>query len=236
MPLPPPLPDRWPFRPRTPIPLPLARPGLVVPGQRGAWEVVAIEPLPEAAPEGMGGAYGRGGVARLGDWVVRPYRRGGLVRHLNKSVYLGAERFVREFEVHAALWAAGFPTVEPLGFARRRHGLGWQGLYFTRHAEATPWPRNWEAGARRLAEIVALLQALCDWGVWAPDLNATNLLMDAGGAPLALDWDRARWEPGASDLGRRYAHRLLRSLRRLRAPAPVVQAFEAQVPPAWGGP
>ena len=70
----------------------------------------------------------------------------------------------------------------------------------------------------------ALLQALCAWGLFAPDLNATNFHLRPDGQVLALDWDRAHWPSGASGalLLERYRRRLDRSLRKLGAPPEIV--------------
>jgi hypothetical protein len=172
-------------------------------------------------------------VAVVGDWVLRPYRRGGLLRHVNERTYASFHRFAEEYAVHEALWNAGFPTVEPLGYALRRRGVGWEGCYVTRRAQGTPWPRDWEGGGQALPAITGLLAALVSWGVWAPDLNATNFLLTDGGQALALDWDRARWSQAPSGLGLRYADRLRRSFLRLGAPPSEQEAFERLIPPPW---
>lgn len=165
-------------------------------------------------------AFGRGGVRRLGDIIIRPYRRGGLVAKVNDRTYASPARFRRELAVHRALWEAGFPTVEPLGIAHRRKGLGVEGLYFTRYAEAMPWPSDWSSPM--LPELMQALAALDAWGLFAPDLNATNVLRGDGGLVL-LDWDRAAWTKGP--LLPRYRARLLRSLAKLGAPSELVEAF-----------
>lgn len=188
------------------------RQGAAVPGFGGGWTLEAVGGL-SLVGESQGLAFGRGGVRRLGDAVLRPYRRGGLVAKLNAKTYLSAARFRRELAVHRALWEAGFPTVEPLGFAWRRAGLGVEGIFLTRYAEAQPWPSDWRAPV--LADLVTAIRALAAWGLWAPDLNATNVMAGRDGL-LVLDWDRARW--WRRPLLRRYGARLDRSLAKLGAP------------------
>ena len=194
---------------------------MALPGLPGLWELEAVAGLTLDEPgAGLGQAFGRGGVLRAGPVVLRPYRRGGLVRHLNASIYWGAGRFQAEFQAHRALWQAGLPTVEPLGWAHRARLWGQEGVFLTRFAEATPWPRAWDRTGL-LPGLRTLLEALCGWGLFAPDLNATNVLVPAeSDRPLTLDWDRARWladaDPG--ELMARYRERLLRSLRKLGAP------------------
>lgn len=211
----PPLPATWPFTPREPGPAPEARPA-ALPGREGLWTLAAAPGLELAgAPEPLGGSFGRGGVYRCGDAVVRPYRRGGFVRHVNASIYPGPGRFEQEYRIHRALWEAGFPTVEPLGWAFRPRLWGCEGAFLTRFVGGAPWPRTWDEAA--LPQVRTLLGALCAWGLYAPDLNATNFQVLPDGQVLALDWDKARWLPGA-DLAGRYRERLARSLRKLGAP------------------
>ena len=215
---PPPLPARWPYPARGAAAPAQVRTGVALPGLAGLWTLEASPGLALDAPgAGLPEAFGRGGVLRAGPVVLRPYRRGGLVRHLNAAVYCGPGRFRREFQVHRALWAAGLPTVEPLGWAHRPRLWGSEGVYLTGFAEGTPWPRAW-ASPGVAAQLGILLEALCAWGLYAPDLNATNVLVTPAGGILTLDWDRARWAPGPG-LMARYRDRLRRSLAKLGAPA-----------------
>jgi hypothetical protein len=165
-------------------------------------------------------AFGRGGVRRVGEVVVRPYRRGGFIRHLNERAYLSPERFARELAVHQALWRAGFPTVEPLGYGFRPHRWGVEGVYFTRYEPAIAWPQCWDRSPGVVPQVARLMAALAEWGLYAPDLNATNILVTAEEQVLMLDWDRAGWV-AQGDLLPRYRERLERSLRKLGAPEAV---------------
>ncbi len=98
-------------------------------------------------------------------------------------------------------------------------GFGVEGVLFTRLAEGEAWPRRWDLSSERAADIRRAITALCEWGLWSPDLNATNILLPSGGGALVLDWDRAQFEPEGTDLAARYRRRLERSLRKLGAPA-----------------
>lgn len=216
----PPLPSSWPFPPRPAGPEPQRREGIALPGLEGRWTLEGVPGLDlEGAPGDLAGAFGRGGVFLRGGVVFRPYRRGGLVRHVNAALYASPARFRREFQVHRALWAAGLPTVEPLGWAFRARMWGVEGVYLTRRAEGTAWPNTWDREA--LPQVRAILAALGAWGLHAPDLNATNFLVAPDGGVLALDWDRAAWTPGV-DLATRYRERLERSLKKLGAPPEIV--------------
>lgn len=192
-----------------------------LPGLGGGWTFLGRLPeLPSGPAEPLGGAFGRGGVLRAAEVVLRPYRRGGLLRHLNRGTYPSPRRFQEEFALHLALWTAGFPTVEPLGCAWRSRGWGVEGVYLTRLADAVPWPRCWERSSEVLPQVQAMVRWLAKTGIWSPDLNATNILVTPAGRVLALDWDRARIAPGAPRLAR-YLERMARSLEKLGAPLEV---------------
>ena len=215
----PPLPPDWPFPPAVPLRPLGCRTHRELPGLGGGWRVCTPGAvLPEGDPVPLAGAFGRGGVLRVGDMVLRPYRRGGLLRHINSRTYRTHLRFAAEHAVHRGLWEAGFPTVEPLGYAWRPSGLGVEGVLITRLAPGVPWPRDWGLGVERAAEIHQAFAALCSWGLWSPDLNATNIMLPPDGGVLFLDWDRAGFVPRAEGLWERYRARLARSLRKLSAP------------------
>ena len=88
---------------------------------------------------------------------------------------------------------------------------------------ATMFPHNIGLGATRDADLVKAIQALSTWGLWSPDLNATNVMWGQDGLVL-LDWDRARW--WKRPLARRYRARLDRSLRKLNAPEALRAALD----------
>lgn len=192
------------------------------------WQVVAPESFRlEGVPELLSGAFGRGGVFRVGSVVVRPYRRGGLLGRVVQSRYAGPGRFEQEWTIHRALWEAGFPTVCPLGYAWRPCApWGVEGLYFTEAANGRSWPSGWAGGEATLHQLWMRIQDLCAWGVWAPDVNATNVLVEEGGEILLLDWDRARWD-SSPDLSGRYKDRLHRSLLKLHASPSLISLLES---------
>jgi hypothetical protein len=222
----PPLPANWPFEPGAPLRPLGCRLNLELPGFGGGWRVCTpggITPEGDAAP--LAGAFGRGGILRVGDMILRPYRRGGFLRHFNEGTYRTHLRFAAEHAVHRGLWEAGFPTVEPLGYAWRPNSFGVEGVLITRLAEGEPWPRRWDLSTQRAGDIRLALASLCNWGLWSPDLNATNVMLPPQGGALFLDWDRARFEPPGRDLWPRYRTRLLRSLGKLGAPATALEVI-----------
>jgi len=228
----PPLPADWPFAPGMPLRPLGCRLNQDLSGFGDGWRLCTPGGIvPTGHPEPLPGSFGRGGVVRLDDMVLRPYRRGGLLRHVNERTYRTHLRFAAEYAVHRGLWEAGFPTVEPLGYAWRPKGFGVEGLLITRLAEGDPWPSRWDLSSQRTTDIRQAIAALCAWGLWAPDLNATNVLLPSKGGALFLDWDRAGFEPSGSTLWERYRARLARSLRKLQAPEEALQIMGAAPPP-----
>lgn len=226
----PPPPAGWPYAPRKIQANLVTHSNQTVPGMGGGWTLRLVPGMTlDGSAKSMAEAFGRGGVFRMGDAVVRPYRRGGVVRHVNRSTYVGIHRFEAEFEVHAWLFALGFPTVQPLGYGFRRRGLGWQGLFITRWVESTPWPLTWCLAPAFLAALGEAVKALEAAECWAPDLNATNVLTTPEGGLLLLDWDRASFGHGPG-LRPRYRARMSRSLQKLRAPTDVILGLTQCLP------
>jgi len=228
----PPLPPHWPYAPGLPLAPLGCRLNQDLPGFGSGWRVCTpggLTPVGEAIP--LPGALGRGGILCVGDVVLKPYLRGGLLRHFNERTYRSHLRFAAEHAVHRGLWESGFPTVEPLGYAWRPKGLGVEGILFTRRAEGFNWPQRWDLTAPRLEAMRRALRALCDWGLWSPDLNATNILLPPQQGALFLDWDRAHFTHPGLGLQQRYAVRMRRSLQKLRAPEQAYQVIESAMPP-----
>lgn len=224
------LPATWPYPMRPALPRLACRNRSSLPGLGVGWRLCL---LGDARPDGpaapLNSAFGRGGILRAGSFVLRPYRRGGLLRHVNARIYLSPVRFAAEFAVHRALWLAGFPTVEPVGYAWRERAWGAEGIYISRFTEAGPWPRHWDQSARALPALREAMGALCAWGLWAPDLNATNVLIQPEGI-LLLDWDRAQFQSAPVPF-ERYAARLRRSLIKLGAPVEIIAQATAPLHP-----
>lgn len=174
---------------------------------------------------------GRGTVAFVRDgarhWVLRHYRRGGLVARLLDDAYLwtGADRTraFREWRLLRELHAAGLPVPAPVAARYERHGLLYRADLLTEEL-----PTRLTLGrALQLAPLAAstwravgaCIGRLHAHGVHHADLNAHNLLLGAGDAVYVLDFDRGRirargaWE-------RAVLARLLRSLRKVGATLP----------------
>ncbi len=136
--------------------------------------------------------------------ILRRYHHGGMFARLTRDCFLGHSRFLREFEVTRAAWAAGVPTPRAIA-------VGWSaGALATRGFLAT-----FESGeARDLLDLFArpisqpkrhaavrssafAIRALHDAGVRHADLHLKNLLVgEGGGEPGSMAWvidlDRAQ--------------------------------------------
>lgn len=174
-------------------------------------------------PVPMHNAYGRSALFRANEVVIRPYRRGGSLRFINKDCYLSPKRFHNEWLIHSRLYREGFPTTKPLGYAYRSIGFGlYKGLYFSESAPAKPWPSSWALNKDEASGLVNGLLSLCKRGIWSPDLNASNILKDPLMGILFIDWDMAEVSAlKPQHLLDRYKSRLLRSLEKLGAPSEI---------------
>jgi len=161
------------------------------------------------------------------EWVLRHYRRGGLVRHFNQDYYfwqgLESTRPWREWRLLSALYKQGLPVPQPVAAQVLRYGLVYRGDLITRlipdsHSlaarlqdtsiEQLPWNR-----------IGGCIRRFHNAGIYHADLNAHNILINSNDEIFLIDFDRGEQRvPGVlwqeANLGR-----LLRSLRKLAIPS-----------------
>lgn len=155
----------------------------------------------------IGEAPGRGASLFLDvgktQWVLRPYRRGGLIARLSERHYLwtGLERTraFREMHLTAELHELGLPVPRPLAASVTCHGLTYEASLITVRI----------VGARALADLLlsddadpallervgATVRRFHDAGLDHVDLNARNLLVDSQGKVWLIDLDRCRRRP-----------------------------------------
>lgn len=152
-------------------------------------------------------------------WVLRHYRRGGLVAALFRDRYLwtgeARTRPFREWRLLANLHAEGLPVPAPVAARYRRVGLAYRGDLITeRIIDAQPLSSRLERAPVSTSvwnAIGACLRRFHDRGVCHADLNAHNILVDAHGTVWLIDFDRGRRRaPGAWQAGN--LARLRRSL------------------------
>lgn len=174
----------------------------------------------------QGQAHGRGAVAFIDagetGWVLRHYRRGGLVAKLitDHYLWLGLEqsRAFREWRLLAQLRARELPVPAPVAAHVVRSWAGYRAdLITVRIADAQTLaqqllqqrlpPVQWQ----ELGTLVARFHAE---GVYHHDLNAHNIMLGADGCFWLIDFDKGRLrKPGAWQKAN--CSRLLRSLNKL---------------------
>jgi len=136
-------------------------------------------------------------------WVLRPYRRGGLIAKLSEKRYLwlGEERTraFRELRLTAALYNQGLPVPRPIACCVHRYGPTYEAALITVRIP----------GARALADLLAageandallqrvgtMIKRFHQAGLDHVDLNARNILVDPHGEPWLIDLDRCRLRP-----------------------------------------
>jgi len=184
---------------------------------------------------GRGSAWFIGSAAE--PWVLRHYRRGGLVARLSQDRYLwageGRVRAFAEWRLLAHLKQRGLPVPRPIAAWYRRTGpvyscdlitqriAGARPLSAALHLAALP-EDSWRA-------VGAAIANLHHAGVDHADLNAHNILLDAPQSVSVIDFDRGRLRaPGR--WRRRNLHRLHRSLAKISLALPAGRF----TPRAWG--
>ena len=208
---------------------------------RGNWRVVAarlelgeMEALLTQARAGASAgeevASGRGGARRIvlrGGKVVflRKYLRGGMVRHFVRDLYLlRPPRPIQELVATETARAAGCRVPIVHAVAVEESGPFYRGWIVTSAVEGGRSYIDVFAAADEaargslLAAAGSAMRDLHDAGVYHPDLNGHNLLVDADGEVAIIDFDRAQLAPPARHrLGEKGRDRFWRSLKKLTA-------------------
>lgn len=177
-------------------------------------------------------------VIGVGDdvWVIKSYRRGGIVGKFNEDFYFGSMRFLSELRVCTHAIREGVPTVAPIALVLRRHGLGCRAwlvspflaeTYTLKDAllrpEETLDSEHPEKALSALSRVAGTaVRRMHDVGIDHRDLNLGNLLVlppapDSEPEVLILDWDRARLQNHDAAFGYQNLLRLLRSAFKGRA-------------------
>lgn len=178
-----------------------------------------------------GEAVGRGSAwyinAPFGSVVLRQYLRGGWAAKLSRQSYffsrVSRSRPFREFHLLTALYEQGLPVPKPVAALCEFRGLISSGALLTACIPS----------AQTLADVLAsqsddpnsradiwervgkCIRQFHDAGVWHADLNARNILLDAGFRVFLIDFDKARFTPGEKVDGEGNLTRLKRSLVKL---------------------
>ncbi|WP_148252405.1 3-deoxy-D-manno-octulosonic acid kinase [Aidingimonas lacisalsi] len=150
----------------------------------------------------LGQATGRGTslfvLAGQQEWVIRPYRRGGMVARISECRYIwtGRERTraFRELRLTERLYRHGLPVPRPIAGCVWRHGLTYEATLITERLNgvrslADSLPALDDA---MLQNIGVTLRRFHVAGLDHVDLNARNLLIDDTGGVWLIDLDRCR--------------------------------------------
>lgn len=155
-------------------------------------------------------------------WVLRHYRRGGLVARVvdDHYVWLGADRTraFREWRLLRSLHAAGLPVPSPVAAHVYRTGVIYTADIITTYLPETR-KLSWFISQGCVPQgcwrrIGAMLRAFHDHGVDHPDLTAHNVLLDEAGDAFLVDFDNALSKP-PGDWQRAGVERFNRSLRKV---------------------
>jgi 3-deoxy-D-manno-octulosonic acid kinase len=162
------------------------------------------------------------------EWVLRHYRRGGLVARLLQDQYIGwrleKSRSWLEWRLLAGLYAKGLPVPKSVAACVNRGSGFYRADLITRRIPNTqPLAQHLKRGpldADVWAAVGNCLQRFHDLGVYHADLNANNILLDDQSRVYLIDFDRGELRrPGKWK--RNNIHRLGRSLRKLKGLSPV---------------
>ena len=134
-------------------------------------------------------------------WVLRRFRRGGIVRHVIERHYLwlgeARTRGFAEWRMLARLHAAGLPVPRPVAARYRRVA----GLTYTAELITQRLPENRtlrelytddEVPAEIWPRVGAVVRRMHEAGAYHPDLNAGNLLVTADHQVFIVDFDQGR--------------------------------------------
>lgn len=161
------------------------------------------------------------------EYVLRHYRRGGMVAGLVEDRYiwtgLGNSRPWREWHLLAAAHERGLPAPKPFAARLIKSGMFYTADLIThRIAAGVSLAQQLTAGRQEQAvwrKIGRVIRRFHDAGIEHADLNAHNILL-AGDDAFLVDFDRGRMHAGVfskriRNWRRRNLQRLLRSLNKL---------------------
>lgn len=155
-------------------------------------------------------------------WVLRHYRRGGLVSKVIEDHYLwlGLERTraFREWRLLRRLRSAGLPVPNPIAARVKRIGLSYTADIITAYLPDTrklsAFLADGPAPEGCWTRIGRMVRTIHEHGVDHPDLTAHNILLDSSGAVFLVDFDNASIKPPGR-WQRAGIERLQRSLRKV---------------------
>ncbi|MEO8001121.1 MAG: 3-deoxy-D-manno-octulosonic acid kinase [Arenimonas sp.] len=175
----------------------------------------------------ISGKGGRGAAwfvkAGFGDAVLRHYRRGGWAAKISNSRYLWRDensvRSFHEFHFMQMLSEKKLPVPRPIAAMYLKHRLFYRaGILIERISDAQSFmdcvhQRTESAPWAALGKTIAAFHKA---GAKHADLNAQNILIDAGQNIWLIDWDKATMQTTAVAWCVEVLQRLQRSLLKYR--------------------
>jgi len=173
-------------------------------------------------------AQGRGAVCifRFQDriFVLRHYRRGGLVAKLSDDRYqwsgLEKTRAWREWRLLAEMYQQGLPVPRPVAARVQRHGLFYSADLVTLCLpDVTPLAdllMQQEMTEAQWQLLGTTIKRFHREGIFHADLNARNILLDPAGQVFVIDFDKGERRTPASGWQGENLERLHRSLNKFK--------------------
>jgi len=157
-------------------------------------------------------------------FVIRHYRRGGMVAKLSQDRYLWCgfrrSRAWREWELLAWMRQRDLPVPQPLAIQLVLHGLSYSCDIMTRRIEdATTLAERLQQAAlpqQDWRQLGGVIQRFHAQGIWHADLNARNILLDSHARFYLIDFDRGRLRKAGARWQAANLARLRRSLEKIR--------------------
>jgi 3-deoxy-D-manno-octulosonic acid kinase len=156
-------------------------------------------------------------------WILRHYRRGGLVGRFIEDSYAwtgpNRTRAFREWRLLADLRRRGLPVPRPVAARIIREGLLYRAdLLTVQIPGAVPMSAlvgRDQLDSQTLRAIGRCIAQFHRAGVWHADLNAHNIQLDDQGRVYLLDFDKGRLTTPRSRWQRANLRRLHRSLHKI---------------------
>lgn len=177
----------------------------------------------------VGVAGGRGQTLFLRNgrvqWVLRHYRRGGLIgRFIQDTYWRGSvrrTRAMREWRLLQKLQQQQLPAPAPVAARVKNRGLIYRADLITERIEqARPlseWLTERELPINAWRFIGSTIRRFHRAGIYHADLNAHNILLTPAGKTYLIDFDRGRKRRPAKRWQQANLQRLLRSLNKLQS-------------------
>lgn len=172
------------------------------------------------------------------DMVLRHYQRGGMVRFLNRDLYLyrGLQntRMWCEFNLLEQLYSAELPVPRPIAIRCVRHNrLYYRGDLITQtipYSETLAERLNHEElKDARWEQLGATIARFHQAGAYHADLNANNIMIDQHQQFFLIDFDKGELRsPSDQPWQQQNLNRLLRSFTKLKQHAPQMHFHERQ--------